>query len=110
MMNCPLCAIPLKAVERQGVEIDHCPSCGGLWLDAGELDALIEREAVAALRQGERILTAARDGKEYDHPVYETDENGGRYGALPGFSANFVISAGSGRVKIETEERELALR
>jgi len=29
--------------ERQGVEIDYCPECRGVWLDRGELDKLIER-------------------------------------------------------------------
>lgn len=109
MLNCPLCAMPLEAVERQGVEIDHCRSCGGLWLDAGELNALIEREAVAALRQGERALTASRRGKEYDHPVYDTDEHGGRHGMMPGSAGNFVVSAGYARMEVEAE-RELALR
>jgi Zn-finger nucleic acid-binding protein len=109
MINCPLCARPLEAVERQGVEIDHCPSCNGLWLDAGELDALIEREAVAALRQGERVLTAARRGKEYDHPVYDTDEFGGRHGMIPAFDAKFVVSSGYARLEVEPEP-ELALR
>ena len=89
-MLCPLCATPLHAVERLGVELDHCPGCNGMWLDAGELDSLIEREAVAALRQGERVLTANRQGKEYDRPVYETDDAGGRYGVIPGLGATNV--------------------
>jgi Zn-finger nucleic acid-binding protein len=29
--------------ERQGVEIDYCPQCRGVWLDRGELDKIIER-------------------------------------------------------------------
>jgi len=29
--------------ERQGVEIDYCPECRGVWLDRGELDKIIER-------------------------------------------------------------------
>ena len=101
MMYCPLCAKPLQAVERQGIEIDHCSSCGGLWLDSGELSALIEREAIAALRFGERAMVAARQGKEYDTTVYETDEFAGRFGAAgrynvpePGFAATFAVSAG----------------
>ena len=106
MMQCPLCATPLHAVERQGIEIDHCPSCGGLWLDSGELDALIEREAVAALRQGERVLTAARRGRDYDNAVYDTDEFAGRYGVMAStINATFGISAGNRRDN-ETE-REL---
>jgi uncharacterized protein len=31
--------------DRQGVEVDHCPRCRGVWLDRGELDKLIERAA-----------------------------------------------------------------
>jgi Zn-finger nucleic acid-binding protein len=31
--------------ERQGIEIDYCPQCRGVWLDRGELDKLIERNA-----------------------------------------------------------------
>jgi hypothetical protein len=42
-MNCPVCSAPLVAVDRQGIEIDHCPRCRGVWLDRGELDKLLER-------------------------------------------------------------------
>ena len=31
--------------ERQGIEIDYCPACRGVWLDRGELDKIIERSA-----------------------------------------------------------------
>jgi len=31
--------------ERQGVEIDYCPSCRGIWLDRGELDKILDRAA-----------------------------------------------------------------
>jgi Zn-finger nucleic acid-binding protein len=31
--------------ERQGVEIDYCPQCRGVWLDRGELDKILERSA-----------------------------------------------------------------
>ena len=33
--------------ERQGIEIDYCPTCRGVWLDRGELDKLIDRSATA---------------------------------------------------------------
>ncbi len=42
-MNCPMCNVELKMAERQGVEIDYCPQCRGVWLDRGELDKIIER-------------------------------------------------------------------
>ena len=43
-MNCPTCPdVALVMSDRQGVEIDYCPKCRGIWLDRGELDKLIER-------------------------------------------------------------------
>lgn len=42
-MKCPACHIDLNMTERQGIEIDYCPQCRGVWLDRGELDKLIER-------------------------------------------------------------------
>lgn len=43
-MKCPVCtAVDLLIAERQGVEIDYCPQCRGVWLDRGELDKIIER-------------------------------------------------------------------
>jgi Zn-finger nucleic acid-binding protein len=42
-MQCPVCITGLQVTERQGIEIDYCPQCRGIWLDRGELDKLIER-------------------------------------------------------------------
>jgi len=45
-MKCPVCNnVNLVMSERQGVEIDYCPDCRGVWLDRGELDKIIERAA-----------------------------------------------------------------
>ena len=44
-MPCPVCRVGLVMSERQGVEIDYCPQCRGVWLDRGELDKIIERSA-----------------------------------------------------------------
>ncbi len=42
-MKCPICiSVDLLMTERQGVEIDYCPQCRGIWLDRGELDKIIE--------------------------------------------------------------------
>lgn len=44
----------LIVIERNGIEIDYCPSCRGIWLDRGELDKLLElekREIAEAARQ-----------------------------------------------------------
>jgi len=43
-MKCPSCPdTTLTMAERQGVEIDYCPQCRGVWLDRGELDKLLDR-------------------------------------------------------------------
>lgn len=48
-MKCPICTdSTLVMTDRQGIEIDYCRSCRGVWLDRGELDKLIERSAGAA--------------------------------------------------------------
>lgn len=47
-MSCPVCAVPLAMSDRQGIEIDYCPQCRGVWLDRGELDKIIERSEAPA--------------------------------------------------------------
>ena len=47
-MPCPNDGTPLVMSERQGIEIDYCPTCRGVWLDRGELDKIVERSAVPA--------------------------------------------------------------
>ena len=45
-MKCPTCPdTTLVMADRQGIEIDYCPTCRGIWLDRGELDKLLERAA-----------------------------------------------------------------
>lgn len=55
-MNCPACKnVNLLMTERQGVEIDYCPTCRGVWLDRGELDKIIERSLSEARPTAERL-------------------------------------------------------
>jgi Zn-finger nucleic acid-binding protein len=52
-MNCPVCDVTLSISSREGVEIDFCPQCRGVWLDRGELDMIVERshaESTAGVR------------------------------------------------------------
>lgn len=42
-MNCPTCNVTLLLAEKQGIEIDYCPQCRGIWLDRGELEKIIEK-------------------------------------------------------------------
>jgi Zn-finger nucleic acid-binding protein len=59
--------------DRQGIEIDHCPQCRGVWLDRGELDKLIrgashdeERSAWDTQRPGRRRRSMLRDFFDFD--------------------------------------------
>ncbi|WP_410497888.1 zf-TFIIB domain-containing protein [Chitinibacter sp. S2-10] len=48
-MDCPVCKTERLVIsERQGIEIDYCPKCRGVWLDRGELDKIIERSTEVA--------------------------------------------------------------
>jgi uncharacterized protein len=47
-MKCPIDGSDLTMTERQGIEIDYCPQCRGVWLDRGELDKIIDRAAQPA--------------------------------------------------------------
>jgi uncharacterized protein len=68
-MKCPSCTIDLVMSERQGIEIDYCPQCRGVWLDRGELDKIIERSAPAqsAPQQYTQPAPQPYRGENYDH-------------------------------------------
>ena len=55
-MKCPKDGYDLATSEYHGVQIETCPHCGGMWLDAGEL-AVVAREDRPALMT--RVLTDA---------------------------------------------------
>ena len=57
--------------DRNGVEIDYCPKCRGVWLDRGELDKIIERGmgGLAAAAPAPVAPPAAQSGR----PVYQDE-------------------------------------
>ncbi|MGE3541141.1 MAG: zf-TFIIB domain-containing protein [Candidatus Tectimicrobiota bacterium] len=69
-MQCPACKTVLHLTERQGIEIDYCPQCRGVWLDRGELDKLLERSFAAypgAAYEGDRPF-GERDDDDRHRP------------------------------------------
>jgi uncharacterized protein len=79
-MNCPVCTnVSLVMSERQGIEIDYCPQCRGIWLDRGELDKVIDRSL--AVSSGQRFdderREHSRDYKSSEH--YREPHREGHY-------------------------------
>lgn len=69
-MNCPRCqGPPLVPRERDGVSIDVCPACRGIWLDRGELDKLIAR----AMREFDEIAPRHDDTPRHDETPWHGD-------------------------------------
>lgn len=66
-MKCPSCKdFNLAISDRQGIEIDYCPECRGIWLDRGELDKIIERSDVSPAQQ----KYIAKGPDKFDHGSY----------------------------------------
>ena len=74
-MKCPIDGNELKIAERQGLEIDYCPQCRGVWLDRGELDKIIERSI--PLPPEPPIAYKDDNRRDYDDDRYE---RGNQYG------------------------------
>ena len=80
-MRCPIDQSELVMSERQGIEIDYCPTCRGVWLDRGELDKLVER--AAAYEAGARGRDDdGRSRAPYDERRrYDDDDDDYRHGS-----------------------------
>lgn len=88
-MNCPNCNEVLVMTERQGVEIDYCPKCRGIWLDRGELDKIIEKSGQTGAtydsdresgRESDRYRDERKDYDSYkdqNNPNYRKKKKGG---------------------------------
>jgi Zn-finger nucleic acid-binding protein len=78
-MECPVCKVTLLMSEKQGVEIDYCPSCRGVWLDRGELEKIIEKSYSQPPVQPDMPLGDNDYYKrKYDHDGH--DSHGYKYG------------------------------
>lgn len=74
-MKCPIDDNVLQMTDRQGIEIDYCPQCRGVWLDRGELDKLVERSlgATSAPAPTPPPTDPSRDDRRtsYDQQKYD---------------------------------------
>lgn len=65
-MKCPIDGTQLQMTDRQGVEIDYCPECRGVWLDRGELDKIIDKSETAS-------KTSVQPGNSYNQETPKHD-------------------------------------
>jgi uncharacterized protein len=84
-MQCPVDQTTLAMTERQGIEIDYCPQCRGVWLDRGELDKLIDAGAGTqpAFRAGEQPRQPQQpryDDRSRSRDIHSSDDPSYRYG------------------------------
>lgn len=90
-MKCPACKDPVLVIaEREGIEIDYCPECRGVWLDRGELDKIIER-AGQSMPTPERQVSRQHDRGPDDRRDFDDDDDddrGGRGRKQRGFLGN----------------------
>ncbi|MES2367063.1 MAG: zf-TFIIB domain-containing protein [Pseudomonadota bacterium] len=82
---CPTCKVDLVMSERQGIEIDYCPKCRGVWLDRGELDKIIERNASEDVR-GVQTPQSAPQPQPYPPRGYYDGGHGSGHGGGHGRS------------------------
>jgi Zn-finger nucleic acid-binding protein len=76
-MKCPNCEEVLVMSERQGIEIDYCPKCRGVWLDRGELDKIIEKSISVESSQNsnQQILGKEKQDDHFNHTGSSFDRN-----------------------------------
>ena len=79
-LTCPKCHGTMRTYERNGVHIDQCAECRGIFLDRGELDRLIDAEN--AWHSGKR--PADRDDDDRRHESRYGSEHGSDHGSAYG--------------------------
>jgi len=109
-MLCPRCKVELQTEQHEGIEVDHCPSCNGRWLDYPELDQLEatvaseeERRATIVYSPRPSELACPKCGKRmtaFDYRAYNLELNACED------EHGFWLDAGEeGRVRDIVEER-----
>lgn len=66
-MNCPICNVTLLMGDKQGIEVDYCPDCRGIWLEKGKLEKIIERSASYSPNQRPYRTDGEHSKEHYEH-------------------------------------------
>ena len=86
-MKCPTDSATLVMSERNGIEIDYCPECRGVWLDRGELDKIIDRaggqDSAPAAPQYTQQTPQYSQPQQYSQPAPQYRDSSSGYGDQP---------------------------
>lgn len=72
-LTCPKCLSSMRTIDRNGIVIERCDSCGGVFLDRGELDQLIRAENAFLAR--DRQVPAGRWGADQEWDRDDDDDD-----------------------------------
>ncbi len=68
-MRCPKCRADMEQIDHEGIEVDRCWHCKGIWFDAGEIEALSDKQAAAAIDTGDQAIGAQHNAmQDYQCP------------------------------------------
>jgi len=73
-MNCPICNVTLLLSEKQGVEIDYCPQCRGIWLDKGDLEKIVERSTSSGFNNNGGFSPNNNQHDDHDDNQYQNGQ------------------------------------
>ena len=82
-LTCPKCHAPMRSYERNGVTVDQCTGCRGVFLDRGELERLVDAEGAyyeRAAAAPEPPRQEHRERREYDDDDWKRHKHGGHHG------------------------------
>ena len=72
VLNCPVCQGAMREVSRNGVLVDTCTQCRGVWLDRGELEKIA---SIVGEPEQKSFLGGAAPARSYDKRRYDDDDN-----------------------------------
>lgn len=74
LLTSPIDGSPMKQINRYGIEIDVCPTSGGIWLDRGELEKLMAILKDEAMNEPAEHRRPAYNGMRHSQQRYEGDD------------------------------------
>lgn len=72
-MNCPVCNVTLLLSEKQGVSIDYCPQCRGIWLEKGNLERIIDKMNSSGLQNHGGYISDSYHSDRHDDHHYKNN-------------------------------------